>query len=531
MILSVLVLLPLLFALVIAMWPGKNGLRHLALGFAIVELLITFILISRFDASTPSLQFVERFTWIERFGVSYFLGLDGISLWLVVLTNFLAPIILLGAWTSITEKVRGFLASMFVLQTAMLGTFLAMDAVFFYLFWELSLVPMYFIVGVWGGTRRIYATVKFFIYTMAGSVLMLLAIIYMMYMTQTQFGKMSASLLDFYKLTIPFISGEFYSPQTLLFFAFSLAFAIKVPMFPLHTWLPDAHVEAPTPGSVVLAGVMLKMGTYGFLRWVMPLFPEATDDFAWLFMSIGTIGIVYGALVAMVQPDIKKLVAYSSVSHMGYVMIGIFALNSYGITGGLYQMLNHGISTGALFLLIGMIYERTHSREISKYGGLAGVLPVFTIAFFIVTLSSIAVPLTNGFVGEFLILLGTFKAGPVYAYVAVTGVVLGATYMLWMFKRVFFGEKGELVANEQHPLKDLNARELAVLAPMVVMIFWMGIFPDHFLKLSKTSIEFLVKNRGNYTLSYNDVKTNSNGSDTAFLNVPKENLIVNKETK
>jgi NADH-quinone oxidoreductase subunit M len=390
---------------------------------------------------------------------------------------------------------------MFVLQTAMIGTFLAVDAVLFYLFWELSLVPMYFIVGIWGGNRRIYAALKLFIYTMLGSVLMLIAIIYMMFLTQEATGHMSASLLDFYHLKIPFVGGQFFSLQTLLFFAFALAFAIKVPVWPLHTWLPDAHVEAPTPGSVILAGVMLKMGTYGFLRWTIPLFPEAAENYAWLFMLVGVIGVVYGALVAMVQPDIKKLVAYSSVSHMGYVLIGLFAFNEFGVTGGLYQMLNHGISTGALFLLVGMIYERTHSREISKYGGLAGVLPIFTIFFFIITLSSIAVPMTNGFVGEFLILLGTFKADPIFAYIAVTGVVLGAVYMLWMFKRVFFGEKGELVKDEHHPLHDLSNREIAVLAPLILMVFWMGLFPSNFLFFSKTSIDHFVTNRSHYSLS------------------------------
>ena len=360
---------------------------------------------------------------------------------------------------------------------------------------------MYFIIGIWGGERRIYATVKFFIYTMLGSVLMLIAIIYMMYLTQEAFGQMSASLLDFYRLDIPFIGGDFFTPQTLLFFAFALAFAIKVPVFPFHTWLPDAHVEAPTPGSVILAGVMLKMGTYGFLRWTLPVFPEAAEHWSWIFLLVGTIGIVYGALVAMVQPDIKKLVAYSSVSHMGYVLIGLFALNEFGVGGALYQMLNHGISTGALFLLVGMIYERTHSREISKYGGLASVLPLFTIAFFIVTLSSIAVPLTNGFVGELLILLGTFKANQGVAYVAVSGVVLGAAYMLWMFKRVFFGEKGELVKDEHHPLKDLSVREMCVLAPMIAMIFVMGLCPNLFLDFSKASIGHFVQHQGNYNLT------------------------------
>lgn len=500
MLLSIVVFLPLLFAGILSLWPKDQSLRHLALGFSLIEFLFSLSILQKFDMSSAGLQMVEKKIWIQRFGIEYFLGIDGISLWLVMLTTFLIPIIVLASWNSVTEKIKGFHVSLFVLQSAMIGSFLAMDAIFFYVFWELSLIPMYFIVGIWGGARRIYATIKFFIYTMAGSVLMLVAIIYMMYLTQENLGQMSASLLDFYKLKIPFIGGSFFSLQTLLFFAFALAFAIKVPLFPLHTWLPDAHVEAPTPGSVVLAGVMLKMGTYCYLRWVIPLFPEAAEHWAWLFLLLGVIGIVYGALVAMVQPDIKKLVAYSSVSHMGYIIVGLFVFNSYGITGGLYQMLNHGISTGALFILIGMIYERTHSREIAKYGGLAGALPVYTTFFFIITLSSIAVPLTNGFVGEFLILLGTYEAHRGFALVAVSGVVLGAAYMLWMFKRVFFGEKGELVMDEKHPLKDLTWREIGVLVPMVIFVFWMGLFPNHFLDYSKASIEHLVKNKNNYSL-------------------------------
>lgn len=497
----------------IAVWPQKNTARHLALGFSLIEFLVSIALMQKFDSNTAALQMVEKSLWIERFGISYFLGIDGISLMLVMLTTFLTPIIILASWKSIDEKIKGFHASLFVLQTAMLGSFLAMDAVLFYVFWELSLIPMYFIVGIWGGARRIYATIKFFIYTMAGSLLMLMAIIFMMNLTpEVTGGAMSASLLDFYKLQIPFVVGEFLSPQTLLFFAFALAFAIKVPMFPLHTWLPDAHVEAPTPGSVVLAGVMLKMGTYGFLRWVIPMFPEATEHYGWIFIAAGVIGIVYGALVAMVQPDIKKLVAYSSVSHMGYIIVGIFTMNAYGLNGALYQMLNHGISTGALFLLIGMIYERTHSREISKYGGLASALPIFTIIFVIVTMSSIAVPLTNGFVGEFLILLGSYQYSPAVAALSVSGVVLGAAYMLWMVKRVFFGPKGELVlASEKdtrHRLLDLSAREIVVLAPLLVLIFWMGLLPNNFMDYSKASVDHLIKSKNNYSFPVSSQQEN-----------------------
>lgn len=507
--LSTIVFLPLLFALILLAVPNQ-WVRLTALSMALVEFLISLVMLAQFDASTTALQFTEQYPWLHRIDVSYFLGIDGISLWLVMLTTFLTPVVILGSWTAIEDRVKGFHAAMFVLQTAMLGTFLAMDAIFFYLFWELSLVPMYFMIGIWGGPRRIYATVKFFIFTMAGSVLMLLGIIYMILLTKEQlifqvngsdYHAMSASLLDFYKLHIPFVQGDFLSPQSLLFWAFALAFAIKVPMFPVHTWLPDAHVEAPTPGSVILAGVMLKMGTYGFLRWVIPLFPEASTYYTDVFMVLGLLGIIYGALVAMVQPDIKKLVAYSSVSHMGYVVMGLFSMNEQGVSGGLYQMLNHGISTGALFLLVGMIYERTHSREIKRYGGLAAVVPIFTISFFIITLSSIAVPMTNGFVGEFLILMGSFKYNPYYGGLAVLGVILGAAYMLWMFKRVFFGEKGELASDTKHPLKDLNRRELAVLAPLVVLVFWMGLFPGHFLSFSKSSIDHLINNRMNYELS------------------------------
>lgn len=503
MLLSLLVFLPIVLALAVTIWPQKSTARHFALAGALIEFVISLFVLAQFDPTTPSLQLVENRMWIERFGISYFMGIDGISLMLVILTTFLTPVIILASWKSIDEKVKGFHAALFVLQTAMLGSFLAMDAILFYVFWELSLVPMYFIVGIWGGARRIYATVKFFIYTMAGSVLMLLAIIFMMQLTpEVTGGAMSASLMDFYKLQIPFVAGDFFTPQTLLFFAFAIAFAIKVPMFPLHTWLPDAHVEAPTPGSVVLAGVMLKMGTYCFLRWVIPLFPEATEHFGWIFITAGVIGIIYGALVAMVQPDVKKLIAYSSVSHMGYIIVGIFAMNAYGLNGALYQMLNHGISTGALFILIGMIYERTHSREIAKYGGLASAMPVFTIAFIIVTMSSIAVPMTNGFVGEFLILLGAFQYSPAVASVAVLGVVLGAAYMLWMVKRVFFGPKGEIVQASEHDahhaLHDLSKREVVVLLPLVVLIFWMGLFPNDFMDYSKKSIDHLIQNKSNY---------------------------------
>lgn len=329
---------------------------------------------------------------------------------------------------------------------------------------------------------------------------MLLGIIALLFLGASQFdGQMTASLVDLYKVEIPFIKDSFFTTHTLLFFAFSLAFAIKCPLFPLHTWLPDAHVEAPTPGSILLAGVLLKMGTYGFMRIVLPMFPEAVENWGWIFLFIGVFGIIYGALVAMVQPDMKKLVAYSSVSHMGYVIIGIFAWNQMGLTGGLYQMLNHGISTGALFLLVGMVYERTHSRDIKDYGGLASVAPIFTILFVIVTMSSIAVPMTNGFIGEFLILLGVYQVSPAYAAFAVLGVILGAAYMLWMVKRVFYGEAGSLVSKHQGQL-EINLREILTAAPLIIMIFWMGLFPNHFIDWSKASLDHLANNRFNYEM-------------------------------
>lgn len=505
MLLTTLIFLPLVFALIVGFLPKESWVRPVSLGLSLIHFALSLALFYRFDPSKSTLQLTEWAPWVPTFGISYFVGIDGISFWLVILSTFLTPVVVLGSWTAITERVRMFHVCLFMLLSSMVGTFLAMDAILFYVFFEFSLIPMYFMVGIWGGSRRLYATMKFFIYTMAGSLFMLVAIIALMFMTQQQLDFpgtqiMSASLLDFYKLEIPFVANDLLNTQTLLFFAFALAFAIKVPMFPVHTWLPDAHVEAPTPGSVILAAVMLKMGTYGFMRFVIPMFPEATEYWSWLFMGLGVIGIIYGALVAMVQPDIKKLVAYSSVSHMGYVMLGLFALNIYGATGGLYQMLNHGVSTGALFLLVGMIYERTHSRQIADYGGLASVAPIYTIAFLIVTFSSIAVPLTNGFIGEFLILLGTFEARPVVAGFAVTGVILGAVYMLWAVKRVFFGEPSEMVKHHDSDEMDLGVREMIVLVPLIVLIFWMGIFPSDFLNWSKASLDHLVQDRSNYEL-------------------------------
>lgn len=499
MTLSTLIFLPLLFALIIMIWPNLKTLRPLALGFAVIEFVLSLTLLASFNLDSADLQFVEKYSWISRFGIQYFLGVDGISLGLLLLTTAITPLVILASWSSVSDRIKGFHAVLFVLQTALLGTFLALDAVLFYVFWEMTLIPMYFLVGIWGGPQRLYATLKFFVYTMAGSVMMLVGIIYMMYLTLEASGTMSSSLLDFYALQIPFVGGSFFSLQTLLFFAFALAFAVKAAVFPLHTWLPDAYSEAPTSASVLLAAVMAKMGTYGFIRWVIPLFPEASEYWSWLFMLLAVVGIVYGALVALVQTDMKKLIAYSSISHMGYIVLGLFTFNAYGMGGSLYQMINHGIATGALFLLIGMLQDRTGTKEISQYGGLASVSPRYSVFFFIALLSSIGVPLTNGFVGEFFILMGAYVANEGFAYVAVSGVILGAVYMLWMYKRVFYGEAQGVVRTQK--ISDMTLRETLVLVPFAVLIFWMGIVPNHFMNYSKKSIEHLVKNRTNYQLT------------------------------
>jgi NADH-quinone oxidoreductase subunit M len=498
MLLSALIFLPLFFVLLVVVSPEKLT-KPITLVSTSVHFAFSLLLFKHFNPNTADLQLVEKVPWLKELGVSYFLAIDGISFWLVILTTFLTPIVVAASWSTIAKQVKAFHISILVLESAMIGSFLAFDTVLFYVFFELSLIPMYFIVGIWGGENRIYATLKFFIYTMVGSLLMLAGIIYLIFQCDAQLGELSASVLDLYRLRLPYIYGSFMSPQNILFFVFCLAFAIKVPMFPFHTWLPDAHVQAPTGGSMILAGVMLKMGTYGFLRFVMPMFPQAVVTWTPLFMALGVIGIIYGALVAMVQVDMKKLVAYSSVSHMGYVILGLFAMNFYGLQGSLFQMLAHGISTGALFMLVGVIYERTHSRKIADYGGLAKALPIYTICFMIITFSSIAVPMTNGFVGEFLILFGTWQASKLYASLAVLGVILGAAYMLWMVKKVFFGEDGKIVQN--HPgMKDMNFRELATISPLIFLVFWMGLFPGAFLNYSKASINHLVENKQEYRL-------------------------------
>ncbi len=488
-ILSIIVFLPLLGALFLWLVPmPAKAQRMTALLFALANFLVSLTLWFGFDRTQHDFQFVEIARWIPQFGISYHLGVDGISLLLVLLTTLLSTIAILASFSAITEKTRSYYAFLLVLETGMLGVFVALDLFFFYVFWEAMLIPMYFLIGVWGGQRRIYAAVKFFLYTMFGSLLMLVAIIFLALAHKAETGVLTFNLLELYGTHLSRIQ------ELLLFSAYALAFAIKVPLFPFHTWLPDAHVEAPTAGSVILAGVLLKMGTYGYIRFCLPLFPHATQAAVPWIMALAVIGIIYGALVAMVQPDLKKLVAYSSVSHLGFVMLGIFALNVQGLQGGLLQMVNHGLSTGALFLLVGIIYERRHTRLIEQFGGLTAVMPLFAACFMIVTLASVGLPGTNGFVGEFLILLGAFAHSKVYGVIAASGVILAAVYMLWMFQRVMFGK---VTHAENEKLKDMNGREFATLLPLLVLIFWIGIYPKPFLDTMSASVLHVLDQTGN----------------------------------
>ncbi|MEW6298283.1 MAG: NADH-quinone oxidoreductase subunit M [Thermodesulfobacteriota bacterium] len=479
---SAIVFIPLLAAVILLLIPrGEEEIaRRVAFGATLLTFLLSLVLLAEFRGDTADFQFVERFSWIEDFGIQYYVGIDGISLFLVLLTTLLMPLVILSSWGDVHRRVKEYLFFFLLLETGMLGTFVALDLFLFYVFWEVVLIPMYFLIGIWGGPRRIYAALKFLLYTMVGSLLMLVAILYLAYLHNAQHGAVTFDLLQLYRLAIP------PETQTWLFAAFALSFAIKVPLFPFHTWLPDAHVEAPTGGSVILAGVLLKMGTYGFIRFAMPLFPAAAHEAVPVIMALAVIGIIYGALVAMVQPDLKKLVAYSSVSHLGFVMLGLFAFNVQGVEGALYQMLNHGISTGALFFLVGVVYERRHTRLISEYGGLWKQVPVYAAVFLVVMLSSIGLPGLNGFIGEFLILLGAFGANTWAGVFGVSGVVLGAVYMLWMYQRVMFGP---LRHEENTKLTDLSRREVAVFVPLLALMLVMGVYPKPFLARMEKSVE------------------------------------------
>jgi NADH-quinone oxidoreductase subunit M len=498
-ILTIVTFLPLLGAIwLLFIDRGKEEkIKRIALITALGSFIISLPLFFNFQLNTHEFQFVEKVPWIKEFGISYHVGIDGISLFLFLLTSFISVVSILASWT-VKDRIKEYMIAMLVLETGMLGVF--MDMFLFYVFWELMLIPMYLLIGVWGGPRRIYAAVKFFIYTMAGSVLMLLAIIALYFMNYKATGEYTFDLLTLYNLDIP-MGTQFW-----LFLAFFFAFAIKVPMFPFHTWFPDAHVEAPTAGSVILAGVLLKMGTYGFVRFSLPLFPYASHQFVPIIAWLAIAGIIYGALVAMVQTDLKKLVAYSSVSHLGFVMLGIFVFNLQGMEGGILQMINHGLSTGALFLMVGMIYERRHTRMIADFGGLTKRMPIFAVFFMIATLSSIGLPGMNGFVGEFLVLVGTFKANVLYAVLASTGVILSACYMLWMFQRVMFNK---LSNPENQKLKDLNKREWAILMPIVILIFWIGIYPKPLISRLDVSVNHLLTQVDEkYKVTLNRIKKN-----------------------
>jgi NADH-quinone oxidoreductase subunit M len=489
---------PLLGILLLLFLPSenKNLLRWTALVTSLVTFGISLWILGMFNAGNPHLQLVAKYDWITVAGwnIQYHLGLDGLSILLVLLTTFVTPISILSTWTAVEDRVKDFMIFFLLLETGMTGVFLAQDLFLFYIFWEFTLVPMYFLIGIWGGPRRIYAAIKFFLYTMAGSILMLLAILWL----GVEGGTFSVPAL----IEQGGIPGNI---QFWLFLAFAAAFAIKVPMWPLHSWLPDAHVEAPTAGSVILAGVLLKMGTYGFLRFNIPLFPEATVQMAPWIALFATIGILYGAAVSYAQSDIKKLVAYSSVSHLGFVMLGLFALNAQGISGAILQMINHGISTGALFLLVGMIYEQTHTREFKVYGGLWKVMPVYGTLTLIVSLSSMGLPGLNGFVGEFTILLGAWGAGTQGAYqsfggvwwagLSALGVIMAAIYILYMFQRIFLGPQGSIVEEVKehgHALRDLNWREILTIVPLLIFIFWIGLYPKPFFDLIGPTVEVLI---------------------------------------
>ena len=489
--LSATILTPGLVALLLLATPGGAVRLHrwAGLGASLLTLVLAALVWSRFDPANAAFQLVETRVWLPSVGISYRLGVDGISLLLVMLTALLQPLVFISSWRSIRDKVKGYVVSMLLLETGILGAFLATDLFLFYVFWELMLVPMYFIIGVWGGERRIYAAVKFVLFTLAGSLLMLVAIIDLSFFHHAQAGTWSFAYEDMLKVAVPMGQGFWHSPQLLLFAAFALAFAIKVPVFPLHTWLPDAHTEAPTGGSIILAGVLLKLGTYGLLRFNRPLFPQAWQAATPLFLTLAVIGIIYGALVAWAQRDMKKLVAYSSVTHMGFIVLGLFAGTVASTQGALIQMVNHGLSTGALFLLVGVIYDRRHTRLIEDFGGLAAVMPLYTGAFLLATLASIGVPGLNGFVGEFLILTGSFARHPAAVVLAATGIVLGAVYMLSLVQRVFWNA---LSNPENRDLTDLKWQEALAFGPLAVLMVWIGVHPGTFLSLSEAAVRRVI---------------------------------------
>jgi NADH-quinone oxidoreductase subunit M len=484
--LSLITFLPLAGVAILLLMNRRqsDAMRWVALVFMLLDFAVSLVAYAAFDPSSAAMQLMESHVWVKNWGISYKMGIDGISLFLVLLTTLLGPLVILASWQDIQYRVKEFLICLLILQIGMIGVFVSLDLFLFYVFWEVMLIPMYLLIGVWGNpARKLYAAIKFVLYTIVGSLLMLVAILTLYFMAGKANGVYTFDLLKLYEFAVP-LQAQFW-----MFLAFFLAFAIKVPMFPFHTWLPDAHTEAPTVGSVVLAAVLLKMGTYGFIRYAIPLFPNAAMDAAWWVCLLATIGIVYGAWVAMVQEDVKRLVAFSSVSHLGFVVLGMFALTTQGLQGSILQMINHGLSTGALFLIVGMIYERRHTRLITEFGGLSKPMPLFAIFFMIFTLSSIGLPGLNGFVGEFLILLGAFRVWQVYAVIAASGVIFAAVYMLWMFQRVMFGR----VTNPKNKvLADLSPREVLVLVPILIFVVWIGVYPNTFLKPMEPSVNKFI---------------------------------------
>jgi NADH-quinone oxidoreductase subunit M len=483
--LSVVLFTPLVgaFLLLFVDKRHEQAIRWIANGFGVAGFLVSLPLWTRFSLQDPGWQFVERAPWIPPIGADYFVGVDGFSMLMVLLTTLIGAIAILSAWTAITERVKEFYVCLLVLQTGMLGAFISLDFLLFFLFWEVMLVPMYFLIGIWGSDRRLYSAIKFFLYTLVGSVVMLLGILALYFYSHSVTGVYTFDITQFQKLDLPF------AHQKWIFLAFFLGFAIKVPMFPFHTWLPDAHTDAPTAGSVILAAILLKMGTYGFIRFSLPILPDATRYFVPMMVALSIIGIVYGALCAMAQHDWKRLVAYSSVSHLGMAMLGMFALNPVGVTGSIMQQINHGISTGALFLIVGIVYERRHTREISEYGGLSKVMPVYAFVFMVMTMSSIGLPALNGFIGEILILQGVFVVSKIWAAFAASGIVLGAAYMLWLYQRTMFG-KIENPKNENLP--DLNLRELATFVPLIILAVWIGLYPSPVLRRLEPTVKQVV---------------------------------------
>ena len=487
-ILTITLFTPLAGAVVVMLLNKEriDAIRWVANIFAFAGFLVSLPLVFWFQSAQPGFQFTEEAMWIPSIGARYSLGIDGISLLLVMLTTVLGSISILSSWTAIQDRVKEYYVFFLVLQTGMLGVFMSLDFFLFYVFWEVMLVPMYFLIGIWGGPNKLYAAIKFFLFTLFGSVLMLLGILVLYFSYHTQFGAYTFDIRQLISLNLPL------NTQIWVFLACFVGFAIKVPMFPFHTWLPDAHVEAPTAGSVILAGVLLKMGTYGFVRFSLPLLPGASADsrIVKFMVALSLIAIIYGALVSLMQKDWKKLVAYSSVSHLGFCTLGLFALTPNGIAGSVIQQINHGISTGALFLIVGIVYERRHTREISEYGGLSNVMPVFATIFMIITMSSIGVPALNGFIGEFTILQGTFEVNKVWAGLATIGIVLGAAYMLWLYQRTMFGP---ITNPKNEKLADLNWRELATLVPLVIWAFWIGLYPKPYFRVLEQPVAQIVQ--------------------------------------